>query len=354
MSKTDPAHLYAPLKRWFTQNQRDLPWRHDRSGYRVWLSEIMLQQTQVVTVIGYFNRFMEAFPTVEALANAPEDQVLALWSGLGYYSRCRNLHKSAKIVASHHQGNFPERYEDLLTLPGVGSYTAGAICAFAYNKPAPVVDGNVARVLSRLFNDDTELTTPKGKKHFEATSLDLALKAQSPQIWQEGLMELGATICKPKSPDCPRCPLESSCVAHKIGRVDELPKKAQKRARQALHVVCALIQDNHHVWLEKNEQARLFKGLYAPPNVVISNPSEQQNALRQLLIDRQISDVPKATKPIIVKRTLTHRDLTLYGFLIPGSPKSLASNHWIAKSELHSVGISTAIRELLRFETNLL
>ncbi|MEI6806963.1 MAG: hypothetical protein WCK49_10765 [Myxococcaceae bacterium] len=164
--------FFDKLEPWFLKTQRDLPWRIDRSPYRVWLSEIMLQQTQVATVIDYYERFTAKFPTVEALANAPEDEILALWSGLGYYSRARNLHKTAKIIASEHAGIFPDDHEALQKLPGIGSYTAGAILGFAFQKAAPVVDGNIMRVLSRLLNDFGD------KKHFETISLERLKKLQ--------------------------------------------------------------------------------------------------------------------------------------------------------------------------------
>lgn len=354
MPSPSATQLFEPLKRWFFQAQRDLPWRHDRSAYRVWLSEIMLQQTQVATVLAYFNRFIEAFPNVEALAEAPEEKVLALWSGLGYYSRGRNLHKAAQILVAEHWAQFPERYEDLLKLPGIGTYTAGAICAFAYDQAAPVVDGNIARVLARVFDDETLGSTPAGKRHFEALSLKLASQAPSPRVWQEALMELGATLCKPKSPECERCPLATSCLGFRRGRAESLPTKKGKAARQPLRVVCALVHTTSHIWLEKTDQGRLFKGLFAPPSQTLDPTLEATPTIKQLLAERQINLPAALGKPVVLQRTLTHRDLTLEGFNIMLPEPSPATGHWVSKSELPRIGMSTAMRKLLALVFSLL
>ena len=334
------------VENWFRQNKRDLPWRHNRHPYRVWLAEIMLQQTQVTTVIDYFNRFTDRFKTVQDLADAPEDEVMALWSGLGYYSRCRSLHKTAKKIVSEHQGEFPDTYEELLQLPGVGSYTAGAILAFAFNKAGPVVDGNIARVLSRLYNDDTEINSTQGKKHFESISLALAQKADCVSDWQEGLMELGATVCKPTNPSCDQCPLQALCTAYRLDLVETLPKKIQKQARKSMDVVLVLLQDDKHIWLEKNKEARLFKGLYSPPHQTISHADEIPQVLTQLLNARQMKTPKHLPEPLVVRRTLTHRDLTLYGYAIHVNPQKHPSPHWVLQSQLPNMALSAAVRAL--------
>ncbi|MES2504634.1 MAG: A/G-specific adenine glycosylase [Myxococcota bacterium] len=312
------------LKRWFKAHQRDLPWRVNRTPYRVWLSEIMLQQTQVATVIDYYLRFTHRFPTVQDLATASEDEVLSLWSGLGYYSRARNLHRAAKLVYSEYSGVFPSDYKTLQTLPGVGSYTAGAIMAFALDKPAPVVDGNIARVLSRLLNDRTRWGDGPGKKHFESLSLSFAEKARSPLLWQEGLMELGATVCKPSRPDCASCPFQSSCLARQHNTIEQLPVLMKKPEKTRLDVYCELIYNNDHIWLEKNQSTGLFKGLYAPP---LCEPFEST---------------------LTVKRTLTHRNLHLHAKLIPMDIAERPSAHWIKRSALNQIGLSTAVKTLLQ------
>lgn len=334
------------IETWFMANRRDLPWRRERSAYRVWLSEIMLQQTQVTTVIDYFNRFMIRFPSVFDLAAAPEDDVLALWSGLGYYSRARNLHKAAKIISRQWNGEFPPDRDALMTLPGVGSYTAGAILAFAFNLPAPVVDGNIARVLSRWFNDEAEWNSPSGKRHFEQISFDVAKEASSMSDWHEGLMELGATLCRTSNPACDLCPLASFCAAKRANTISQLPRRMAKRARTALKVACAIIVNGNYIWLEKNTQNKLFGGLYAPPNQRVDDENQLGDAISELLLSRGLENASIHHTPIVVKRTLTHRDLTLFAFVVTHVHNEDRGT-WIHKNDLDSIGLSTAIRLLL-------
>lgn len=333
------------LKSWFLQNQRDLPWRVNRTPYRVWLSEIMLQQTQVVTVIDYYEKFTKRFPTLEHLSKAAEDEVLSLWSGLGYYSRARNLHKTAQLIVRDYAGIFPDNPTDLQKLPGIGSYTAGAIMAFAFQKPAPMVDGNIARVFSRLFNDHTLWGDNAGKKYFEALSYRLATQSSDILLWQEGLMELGALVCKPSNPDCAQCPFNSVCLALKNNTINQLPVKQEKPQKTRLDIVCALIHDPKYIWLQKNNTDSLFKGLYAPPNL-ITTPEKKTAAFEQILSSLQLP-APTQGPFLTVQRTLTHRNLHMHAKIISMSSESKPSAHWVKRSELHQIGLSTAIKSLL-------
>lgn len=347
-TETDrPSWLFMrqALWLWFLENQRILPWRTDRTPYRVWLSEIMLQQTQVATVIDYYNRFIAKFPTVEDLAKAPEDNVLALWSGLGYYSRARNLHRCAQIVATKYQGQFPNNHQELQKLPGIGSYTAGAILAFAFNQPSPVVDGNIARVFSRLFDDHTLWGDAAGKKHFEQISLEYAQQAPSCLIWQEGLMELGALICKPTNPNCQECPFVNTCLAKQRGTIEQLPVKQAKPEKTRLDVVCALVHTQDSIWLEKNHTNALFKGLYAPPN--LTTTLETHCTDFQVLLDRLGLKQPDNKPFFTVQRTLTHRNLVMHAKIIDMPNPILHSPNWIKKSALDQIGLSAAIKSLL-------
>ncbi len=330
---------------WFARNARDLPWRQNRDPYRVWLAEIMLQQTQAVTVIDYYHRFLSKFPTLKDLAQASEDDVLALWSGLGYYSRGRNLHKAARYLLSEYDGIFPNDWKSLQNLPGVGSYTAGAICAFAFNKAAPVVDGNVSRVLSRLFTDPTPTNDPKQKTHFEALSQAIVDQSQSPRLCQEGLMELGATLCRPKNPNCDFCPLNQLCAARKQSVQESFPIKLRPRRKTDLHIVCVVPHNETHIWLQKNTKSQLFGGLYTPLNRQVDDPKKALSVAKKLAFGAKI-ELLKTTDPIVIHRTLTHKQLFLYGFSasIKESPKIGLK---VSKSELNSVGISTALRILL-------
>ncbi|WKL47223.1 A/G-specific adenine glycosylase [Flavobacterium pectinovorum] len=215
------------LIKWYLQNKRDLPWRKTTNPYLIWLSEIMLQQTRVAQGTPYFFSFSEEFPTVFDLANADEEQVLKLWQGLGYYSRARNLHKTAQYVANELNGIFPPSYTELLKLKGVGEYTAAAIASFSYNEPVPVVDGNVFRVLSRYFDIESDITLPATKKEFTELARQLMPK-DNPAIFNQAIMEFGALQCVPKSPNCPVCVFANSCAALQKKKVDVLPVKSKK------------------------------------------------------------------------------------------------------------------------------
>jgi A/G-specific adenine glycosylase len=227
---------------WFTKRKRDLPWRRTRDPYRIWLSEIMLQQTRVAAVIPYYEKFIEAFPDVQSLARAKTDRVLAKWAGLGYYSRARNLQRAAKEIVSKHAGHFPREYEAALALPGIGRYTAAAVLSIAYDAPHAVLDGNVARVLARLGALHGELRAPAMWRKLEATAQDL-LARNSSGDWNQAMMELGATVCTPKSPHCGECPVENWCRARKLGIAEELPSARKKRATVKVTLAAAVLLD---------------------------------------------------------------------------------------------------------------
>ncbi len=215
------------LIQWYLQNKRDLPWRENSHPYRVWLSEIMLQQTRVAQGMPYFFKFTEAFPTVNDLADAPEEQVLKLWQGLGYYSRARNLHATAKHIAYELNGEFPHSYKELLKLKGVGDYTAAAIASICYGEPVPVVDGNVYRVLSRYFGIETDISSSSAKAEFRAVAAQHLPQGKASEF-NQAMMEFGALQCVPKNPDCSACVLNADCVAYNTGKVNSLPVKLKK------------------------------------------------------------------------------------------------------------------------------
>ena len=209
---------------WYSNYKRNLPWRHTKDPYKIWLSEIILQQTRVDQGLPYYERFVEAFPTVQELANAPEDEVLRLWQGLGYYSRARNLHAASKYVVAELNGVFPDRFVDILKLKGVGTYTAAAIASFAFDEVVPVVDGNVYRVLSRLFNDATDISSGKGQKHFFALANEL-IDDKKPAEFNQAIMEFGALYCTPKSPNCDRCIFNDKCLYETGNKSRKIVKK---------------------------------------------------------------------------------------------------------------------------------
>jgi len=227
---------------WFRQYQRDLPWRRTKDPYRIWLSEIMLQQTRVAAVIPYYERFRERFPDVHALASAPQEEVLRLWSGLGYYSRARNLQRAAQEIVAKHGGVFPRDEKDALELPGIGRYTAAAILSIAYSAKHAVLDGNVARVLARIFAVEGDLRDAKRWQSLQQ-SADALLDPNSPSDWNQAMMELGATLCTPQSPQCLLCPVTQFCQARKLGIAETVPARRKKRATEAITLAAAVLLD---------------------------------------------------------------------------------------------------------------
>jgi A/G-specific adenine glycosylase len=250
---------------WYLQNKRDLPWRNTTNPYFIWLSEIMLQQTRVAQGLPYFLSFIEAFPSIFDLANADEEQVLKLWQGLGYYSRARNMHKTAQIVAFEFDGNFPDNYNDLLKLKGIGEYTAAAIASFAFNEVVPVVDGNVFRVLSRYFDIITDIATSGAKKEYAALAKELIPK-DKPALFNQAIMEFGALQCMPKKPNCNICIFNNSCVALKKKKVAELPVKSKKTKVTYRYFNYVIFLDNdENTIITKRTQKGIWQNLYEFP-----------------------------------------------------------------------------------------
>lgn len=257
--------FYKTLIKWYLQNKRNLPWRNTANPYPIWLSEIMLQQTRVAQGMPYFFAFTAAFPTIYDLANADEEQVLKLWQGLGYYSRARNLHKTAQIVAHEMNGVFPDNYKDLLQLKGIGDYTAAAIASFSYNECVPVVDGNVFRVLSRYFDLKTDIAQASAKKEFSALAFELMPK-DNPALFNQAIMEFGALQCVPKNPNCSICVFNESCAALQKGIVDQLPVKSKKlKVRNRYFNYIIAIDDKENTIIQKRTAKGIWHNLYEFP-----------------------------------------------------------------------------------------
>lgn len=254
------------LLKWFDENKRVLPWRNDPTPYRVWISEIMLQQTRVEAVKPYFERFISALPDVSALAKCPEEQLLKLWEGLGYYNRARNLKKAAVSIVEAGRENLPDTYEELLALPGIGSYTAGAIASIAYGQAKPAVDGNVLRVLSRVLLYEKDVLSQKAKREME-DFVCAVIPRERPGDFNQALMELGAVVCVPNgSPDCEGCPLKGICGALKEDKISTLPVKAKKTKRRIEEKTVFLLREDKKVALHKRDNSGLLAGLYEFPN----------------------------------------------------------------------------------------
>jgi len=269
------------LTSWYSINKRSLPWRNTKNPYYIWLSEIILQQTQVKQGLPYYEAFVKNYPTIFDLANASEEEVLKLWQGLGYYSRARNLHSTAKYIAFERNGKFPDNYKDLITLKGVGDYTASAIASIAFNEVAAVVDGNVYRVLARYFGIDTPINSTAGIKEFKALASSLIDKEQ-PATFNQAIMEFGATQCKPKNPYCIVCPLNDSCIALEKHLINQLPvklKKTKVTTKYFNFLVC--IDKNKNTILEKRLGKGIWQNLYQFP-LIESKESLSSNTFESL------------------------------------------------------------------------
>lgn len=268
----DFKKLVQPLQTWFQRNARVLPWRENPLAYYVWVSEIMLQQTRVEAVKPYFDRFIRELPDVKALAECPEDKLLKLWEGLGYYNRVRNLKVAANQILEEYDGVIPSEYEELLKLKGIGHYTAGAIASIAYGKPVPAVDGNVLRVISRVTADNSDIMKQSVKSGMEKVLFQLMNDVQYgnsviPSIFNQALMELGATVCVPNgAPHCDECPWYELCEARKQDRIAEIPVKSKAKARKIEEKTVFIIKDGEQLALHKREKKGLLAGLYELPN----------------------------------------------------------------------------------------
>ena len=260
------AQLPGALLPWYQQNMRQLPWREDRDPYHIWVSEIMLQQTRVEAVKGYYTRFLEKLPTIEALANAEDELLHKLWEGLGYYSRVRNLKKAAQVILEKHSGEFPREYSAVLGLPGIGAYTAGAICSIAFDQLTPAVDGNVLRVAARLLNDNTPIDAPAFKKTIQG--LLAQVYPERAGDFTQALMELGATLCGPnRKPGCDQCPCREFCLSHEHGTAESLPVKQPKKSRRIEEKTVFILSCEGCYALGKRPDQGLLAGLWQFPNV---------------------------------------------------------------------------------------
>ena len=259
--------LPEPLLGWYRENARDLPWRHTEDPYRIWVSEIMLQQTRVAAVLGYYARFLAVFPTVEALAEADEERLMKLWEGLGYYSRARNLQKAAQEITA--LGGFPDTYDGLLALPGIGDYTASAIAAAAFGRREPAVDGNVLRVMTRLTDCHDDISDPKTKRAVRAALAEVMPEEPADiRIFNQAMMELGATVCGPNTaPRCDDCPVSGLCLGRQWGTAETLPVKKAKKERRVEEKTVLLLMRDRKIALRKRPKTGLLAGLWEFPNV---------------------------------------------------------------------------------------
>lgn len=288
---------------WYKKNKRDLPWRNTNDPYKIWLSEIMLQQTQVVQGLSYYLKFTEEFPKVTDLAKAPEDKVMQMWQGLGYYSRARNLHYTAKEITKRYKGKFPETYSDIRNLKGIGDYTAAAIASIAYNLPHAVVDGNVYRVLSRLFAIKTPINSTQGKKEFQELANEI-LNTKNAGLHNSAIMEFGALWCKPQNPNCETCPLQQQCLAYEKRLVTKLPVKENKIKIKNRYFNYIVISYKDFTYIKKRIEKDIWQNLYEFMLIESDNAIEpeellQYKEIKNLSADINVTSVTKQNKHVL-------------------------------------------------------
>ena len=332
------ATLPGPLLAWYRENARDLPWRRTEDPYRIWVSEIMLQQTRVAAVLGYYARFLEAFPSVEALANAPEDRLMKLWEGLGYYSRARNLQKAAKAVAE--MGGFPDTYEGLLKLPGVGDYTASAIASAAFGRREAAVDGNVLRVVTRLTDCHDDILDPRTKKTVrERVQAVMPAEAAGIRVFNQATMELGATVCVPNGPPkCDACPAREFCLGRIRGTAESLPVKKPKKARRVEEKTVFLLLREDKVALSRRPDSGLLAGLWEFPNV---EGALDERVAAEAVKSMGLTAVEWKNK-LTAKHIFTHVEWHMTGYTLSVSGDGPAEWEWVDADGLEAHAVPSA------------
>lgn len=314
---------------WYRQNARRLPWRETTDPYRIWVSEIMLQQTRVEAAISYYNRFLEALPDISALAAVPEERLHKLWEGLGYYARARNLQKAAQVVVREYGGKLPSGYSQLLALPGIGNYTAGAISSIAFGLPHPAVDGNVLRVLSRFLGWRKDIANPKTKTAMEHM-LEKAIPVDAPGDFTQALMELGALVCTPTAPQCAKCPLQTECTANQLELQSELPVKQPKAKRTIVNKTVLVLVHNDCIALQKRPATGLLASMWELPSL----DGHVGIAEVQAVLQQADCDIPLLTKLKSSKHIFTHVEWHMNGYLATVENPSCFT--WASPAELQT------------------
>ena len=349
------ALIQERLLAWFAANRRPLPWREDYGPYRTWIAEVMMQQTQMDRGVRYFLRWMERFPDVAAVADAPEEDVLKAWEGLGYYRRARNIQAAARAVMERHGGVFPSRYADILALPGVGPYTAGAIASTAFNEEVPCVDGNVERVLSRVFDIDTPVKEEPAKSRIRDLAHTLIPKGRA-RDFNQALMELGALVCR-KSPDCGSCPLADICESRRLGITADRPVPGKKAAITPLEVVCGVLLHEGKVFIQRRGEKDVWAGLWEFPGGCVEPGERPEEAVVREWKEETGFDVEIVRPLATIRHGYTTYRITLHCFLLrlKGAPKgsplpdrltAATACQWIAPQDIEAFPLPAPHRKL--------
>lgn len=306
----------AKLIGWYLDHGRELPWRQTQDPYVIWLSEIILQQTRVEQGMPYFQSFVTTLPTIEDFAKAEEDVILRLWQGLGYYSRARNMHKAAKMVMNVFGGSFPTRYEDVIQLPGVGPYTASAISSFSSNEARAVVDGNVYRVLARVFGIDTDTNSSAGKKIFQQLADEL-IDQKEPGLYNQAIMDFGALVCKPKQPLCPICIFEDTCVAKATNQIDTLPKKIKSKKSRNRYFHYFILRKGNEIMLSKRAEGDIWANLHEFPLIETDEPADAEQIRLHPSFVAHFGDAHPQPISTPIKQILSHQNIFAQFYQMP-------------------------------------
>jgi A/G-specific adenine glycosylase len=349
--------LSARLLEWYRQHARSLPWRDHRDPYVVWVSEVMLQQTRVETVIPYFQKWMQRFPDLPSLAAASQEQVLSAWEGLGYYSRARSLHRAAQILVEQHAGELPRQVSALRRLPGIGPYTAGAIASIAFGADEIALDGNIRRVLARVFDIDVPARSPEGERvlsELAAAHLPIGQAGE----YNQALMDLGATLCTPRNPDCPRCPLAEFCRARALGIQEQRPVATARPAQPHYIVTAAVIQRDGLVLIARRPENGLLGGLWEFPGGKQQDGEDLPACLQREIREELGVEVQVVEELGVYQHTYTHFRVTLHAFrcrLNAGEPRPIQASdlRWVSRRELRRFPMGKIDRQIARDIQNL-
>lgn len=335
--------LPESLLRWYGEHRRRLPWREEVSPYRTWVSEIMLQQTRVTAVLPYFSRFTEAYPSVCALADADEEDLMRLWQGLGYYSRARNLQKAARILCEQYDGQFPDTYEELIKLPGIGDYTAGAILSIAMGKAVPAVDGNVLRVISRITGFDGDVLDPKNRAMLRSWMAGI-IPPDAPAAFNQALMDLGAMVCTPNGvPDCAECPARDFCRAHALGKETSLPVRTGKREKRVEHLTVFILKKEGTTALRQRPKTGLLAGLWEFPHVP-GTLSEREAAAQ---LEAWGLAAHRWNRHLTATHEFTHIRWEMSGFVVEVRGAGDSRWSWCSQEELQHRAIPSAFAKFV-------
>ncbi len=336
MGAPNPRDVQERLLRWFDASKRDLPWRRTRDPYRILVAEYLLQRTRVVSGTPFYERFLERFPNLRALARASEDDVLRAWEGLGFYRRAKNLHAAARTIVECHGGRIPSTAAVLEALPGMGPYTAGAVASIAFGERVSAVDGNVTRVLARLYRIDGDVTRGKVRKRLQATAESL-VPASRPGAFNQALMELGATVCAPSSPACPRCALEELCLARHAGVQSSLPRRIRRREPRTVSVAFGLIKSPGRILLVRRPATGLLAGLWSLPGGEIPDRVDVREELRELIREQTGLRIRVGEETARVAHTFSHRKWSgaIYGCTTSRTEAPKATARWTSLDEIH-------------------